>query len=65
LIERWFLGFDAAAWKAFVMSSVLKESLRRSWGWEVGIGIVEVILAGWFDLLFWLEVDSLGDARCG
>jgi hypothetical protein len=64
-MERWFLGFDAAAWKALVMSSVLKESLRGSWGWEVGIGIVEVILPGWLGLLVWLEEDSLEDACWG
>ena len=48
------------------MSSVLKESLRGSSGWEVGIGIVEVILADWLDLLLWLlEEDSLEDSCCG
>jgi hypothetical protein len=39
------------------MSSVEKESLRGSWGWLVGSGMVEVI----FDLGRWLdEVDAVG-----
>ena len=44
LIERWLRGFDAAAWTALVISSVLKEAMRGSWGWFAGIGIVDVIL---------------------
>lgn len=35
---------EAAALKALVMSSVEKESLRGSWVWFEGSGIVEVIL---------------------
>ena len=42
-IDRWFRGLDAAAWNAFVMSSVEKESMRGRCVWLVGMGIVEVI----------------------
>lgn len=45
--ERLLRGFEAEAWKARVMSSVLKESLRgRRGAWE-GWGRVEVIFVGW------------------
>jgi hypothetical protein len=55
-------GFEAEAWKARAMSSVLKESLRgrrgASDGWgrvEVMLAVVFVICGCWWKLLLFLE----------
>jgi hypothetical protein len=55
-------GFEAEAWKARAMSSVLKESLRgrrgASDGWgrvEVMLTVVFVMCGCWWKLLLFLE----------
>jgi len=59
--DRLFLGFDSEALKALWMSVVEKESLRGSWVWLDGSGIVSVM----FVCLGWLEVAVVEDClRC-
>lgn len=53
--ERLLRGFEAEAWNARVMSSVLKESLRGRRGAWLGWGRVEVIfvvLVWWWLMMF-------------
>lgn len=64
--ERLLRGFDSEAWKARVMSSVLKESLRGRRGVSDGWGRVEVILTVvvvlfgcWYKMLLMLLEDEL------
>ena len=57
LRDRWLRGFDAAYWKALVMSSVEKESLRgRRVPVAVGRGMVDVIFRFCYEDI--LEFDS-------
>ena len=61
-------GFDAEAWKARAMSSVLKESLRGRRGVSDGWGRVEVMstvvvvvvfIGCWYKMLLMLLLDEL------
>jgi hypothetical protein len=58
--ERLLRGFDAEAWKARAMSSVLKESLRGRRGASEGWGRVEVMLTD----VFVLCVCGVGRSCC-
>ena len=69
--ERLLRGFDAEAWKARAMSSVLKESLRGRRGASDGWGRVEVMLTvlcvgvGGCWLWLWLLEDELSTKKSG